>query len=95
MTDAVKIGNRNSKEDRERIRAIRAAARTIVDVSAEIEPNDEDMPEMDEEKSLVYFGGELKSLGDGRFGGYLVRFGDPKNVDLTGDFFSKETDLGV
>ena len=95
MTDAVKIGNRNSKEDRQRVRDIRAAARAIVDLSAEIEPNDEDMPEMDEEKSLVYFGGELKSLGDGRFGGYLVRFGDPKNVDLTGDFFSKETDLGV
>lgn len=37
----------------------------------------------------------LKSLGDGKFGGYLVRFGTPKDTDLENDFFSKETDLGV
>jgi HK97 family phage major capsid protein len=37
----------------------------------------------------------LKSLGDGKYGGYLVRYGTPKDTDLEGEFFSKETDLGV
>lgn len=44
---------------------------------------------------LIYFGTEVKALGDGRVGGYLVRFTNPKEPDLTGDFFSKSSDLGV
>lgn len=44
---------------------------------------------------LIYFGDTVKSLGEGRLGGYLVRFSGPKDTDLTGDFFSKNTDLGV
>lgn len=52
-----------------------------------------DMP-MDSEKTLVAFGGEVKALGDGRVGGYLVRFGDADNTDLEGDFFTPETEFG-
>lgn len=44
---------------------------------------------------LIAFGGEVKQLGDGRIGGYLVRFSGPRDPDLTGDFFSKETDFGI
>ena len=36
---------------------------------------------------LIYFGAEVKALGDGRVGGYLIRFSDPSTPDLTGDYF--------
>lgn len=39
-------------------------------------------------------GGAVKDLDDkGTFGGYLVRFGGPKEHDLEKDFFTKETDF--
>lgn len=44
---------------------------------------------------MIIFGAQVKALGDGKVGGYLVRYGTPKDADLEGDFFSKETDLGV
>ena len=47
------------------------------------------------EDNLMYFGDQVKALGDGKVGGYLVRYGNPKEPDLTGDFFTKDTDLGV
>lgn len=47
------------------------------------------------EDMLVAFGGEVKAQEDGKLGGYLVRYSDPKTPDLTGDFFSKETNLGI
>ncbi len=46
-------------------------------------------------ETLVVQGGEVKSLGEGKIGGYLVRFTAPKDTDLEGDFFDKNTDLGV
>lgn len=96
MEDETKSGNRNNREDRDRVRKIRSLSKQIIDTSIELEPNDSDdepMPVV--EKAMVFFGGDIKALGDGKIGGYLVRYGDPKNTDLTGDFFSKETDLGV
>ena len=96
MEDETKSGNRNNLSDRERVRKIRSLSKQIIDTSIEIEPNDSDdepMPVI--EKTMVFFGGDVKALGDGKIGGYLVRYGDPKNTDLTGDFFSAETDLGV
>jgi HK97 family phage major capsid protein len=47
------------------------------------------------DENLIYFGATVKALGDGRVGGYLVRFGDTKATDLEGDYFSRDTDLGV
>jgi len=44
---------------------------------------------------LVAFGGEVKDLGGGKVGGYLVMFGSPTQTDLTGDYFTKDTDFGV
>lgn len=43
----------------------------------------------------VTIGGELKALGDGRIGGYLVRFGTPDLPDLTGDYFDADTDFDL
>lgn len=43
---------------------------------------------------IVSYGGEVKALGNGRVGGYLVRFGDEMKTDLTGDFFTAQTDFG-
>ena len=43
---------------------------------------------------VLYFGGSVKALGDGRVGGHLVRFTTPDDPDLTGEFFTKDTDFG-
>lgn len=43
---------------------------------------------------LVSSGAEVKALGDGKVGGYLVRFGSAEQPDLEGDFFNVETDFG-
>ncbi len=64
--------------------------------TAVVEPGDLDviaakaMPD----DSLVWFGSAAKALGDGRVGGYLVRFSGPNDPDLTGDFFTPDTDFG-
>jgi HK97 family phage major capsid protein len=44
---------------------------------------------------LLTFGGEVKSLGDGRIGGYLVRFSDPEHHDLEGEYFDAATDYDI
>lgn len=43
---------------------------------------------------VTYYGGEVKALGDGKLGGYLVRFTTDTDPDLTGDFFDAATDYG-
>jgi hypothetical protein len=45
--------------------------------------------------TLVLFGGEIKALGNGKVGGYLVRFTDAEHPDLEGDFFTVESDLDI
>ncbi len=47
---------------------------------------------MDEE--LIIYGGEVKALGGGKVGGYLVRFSDKDSPDLEGDYFTEETEFG-
>lgn len=47
----------------------------------------------DEVKTVI--GGAVKALGDGKVGGYLVKFGDPKNADFVGDYFTKDTDFDI
>lgn len=37
----------------------------------------------------------LKTLGDGRIGGYLVVWGSPQQRDLHGEYFTPQTDLGL
>lgn len=45
--------------------------------------------------SLVIHGGTVKALGGGKIGGYLVRFSSADDPDLSGEFFTKQTDFGV
>lgn len=49
----------------------------------------------DDTNVLLAFGGEIKALGDGKLGGYLVRFTDATRPDLTGDFFTPQTDFDI
>ena len=43
---------------------------------------------------LISAGSEVKSLGDGKIGGYLVLFGDETKRDLEGEYFTPDTDFG-
>lgn len=47
------------------------------------------------EDFLSFTGSEIKDLGNGKIGGYLVIFSDPSSPDLAGDFFTKDTDFGT
>ncbi|MFA5635959.1 MAG: phage major capsid protein [Anaerovoracaceae bacterium] len=49
----------------------------------------------DEGDVLIAFGGAVKALGDGKIGGYLVRFSGPDAPDLEGEFFAPDTDYGA
>jgi hypothetical protein len=44
-------------------------------------------------EELITFGSEVKALGNGKVGGYLVRFTDETTPDLAGDYFTKSTDF--
>jgi hypothetical protein len=46
---------------------------------------------MEEEKTVVAYGGTVKALPGGKLGGYLVTFG---GTDLSGEYFTKDTDFG-
>lgn len=46
-----------------------------------------------ENQKSIYIGDAIKSLGDSRIGGYLVRWGSPDEKDLQGEYFTEETDL--
>jgi len=48
---------------------------------------------MAKKETVLSFGGELKALGDNRFGGYLVRFTSDVDPDITQDFFNDATDF--
>ena len=46
------------------------------------------------DNTLITYGGQVKALGGGRIGGYLVRFSTDEDPDLEGEYFTKETDFG-
>lgn len=54
----------------------------------------EAVAEMPTENMMSAYGSEIKSLGDGHIGGYLVRFGSPTQTDMDGDYFDATTDFG-
>ena len=86
IQDEIKAGRRNSAADEATLRGIRDKALAIAaDVDALGVPAPEAEPE------LVMFGAEVKALGDGKVGGYLVRFG---GADLVGDTFTPHTEFG-
>lgn len=43
--------------------------------------------------TVIYYGGEIKAVGEGKFGGYVVRWGSPSDADQQGDFFTPSTDF--
>lgn len=47
----------------------------------------------DFQDALCIQGGALKSLGDGRIGGYLAAWGTPRDTDVVGDYFTPDTDF--
>jgi hypothetical protein len=42
---------------------------------------------------LIHSGGAIKALDNERIGGYLVKFTDPNNRDLYGEYFDKNTEF--
>lgn len=42
----------------------------------------------------IALGGEVRALGDGRVGGYILSFGNPERRDLYGDYFTAGTEFG-
>jgi phage head maturation protease len=47
------------------------------------------------DETLINFGAEVKALGGGKVGGYLVKFSTADDPDLVGDFFTPETDFDL
>lgn len=45
--------------------------------------------------SLVFYGGSVKALGDGKVGGHLVLFSTEADPDLTNEFFTALTDFRI
>lgn len=87
MDDETKIGARNSRRDQARIQDAHDLLVENGAVCAGGKSVDMD--------NLISFGGEIKALGDGKLGGYLVRFSTSSDTDLTGDYFTKDTALTI
>ena len=101
---STKAGARNSATDRQHIRDIRAMAQQIINATAALEPTDDEdqYRELREAMAAVDMvvnvgGTEVKALGDGKLGGWMVLFGDPDNTDLSRyrDYFAPDTDYGL
>jgi hypothetical protein len=99
---------RYSKKDRELLQQVKTSAAGIVEAAVELGADEEDVQEVIDEAqeqaagkaldALVAFGGAVKALGEGKVGGYLVRFSDPANPadrDLMGEYFTKSTYFGA
>ncbi len=89
MTYEVKVGARNNQADANRLQMIHDYAVENGAMCGEGKALDisEDAP--------AFIGEAVKALDDGgKVGGYLVRFSTENDPDLTGDFFTKDTDFG-
>lgn len=94
--DSLKIGARNSAADQARLQMIHDYA---VENGAVCKPMDASGPlaVLSVDDAVVTYGGEIKSLPDGRIGGYLVLFGTPDQPDISPqrDYFDAKTDFGL
>ncbi len=52
------------------------------------------MSKQDELDTLTAYGAEVKALGGGKLGGYLVKHSTPNDPDATLEYFDAKTDLG-
>lgn len=94
--EELKIGARNSSTD---LKRIQEAHELLADLGANcrVKSDITELPLMSLEvdnDELVYQGDAVKALGDGKLGGYLVRFSSDTDPDLTGEFFTKDTNYG-
>jgi HK97 family phage prohead protease len=48
---------------------------------------------MTNDDTLICYGGDIKAEGEGKFGGYVVRWGSPQDADRQGEFFHPGTDF--
>lgn len=99
-TDGMKAGRRMQGGMLEKAKAALATFAELVKWAAYDDAEDaaegEDEDEGEPMKSaLVTVGPAVKALGDGKIGGYLVMFGDPATPDLTGDYFTPDTDFDL
>jgi len=88
IMDATKIGARNSRSDQERLQMMHDFSvenGAICQGGKAIAPDD----------ILVFDGSEVKALEGGKVAGYLVRFSTKSDPDLTGDYFTPDTDYGT
>lgn len=89
---SLKVGSRNSGIDMHRIQTMHDMS---VELGAKCDEMEEEEKSIDLENTLVISGSSVKSLGDNKFGGYLVTFSDYKNTDLSGEYFDKNTDFDL
>lgn len=72
---------------------------TEAEAQAQVRALYANMPEREKKSAgddlLVSFGGAVKSLGGGRIAGLAVPFGSPDDLDLDGEFFTRDTDYGL
>lgn len=85
----LKIGARNNRVDMQHIQSIHDAASALGAAC-----NFRNTRSVDLDETIITYGGEVKALGDGKIGGYLVRYSTASDPDATGDFFTPETDFG-
>jgi len=75
-------------------KAIRSAdTSTALSTSFGVRNEDEDVRDSGED-AMIALGGEIKALGNGWIGGYVVRFGNEVEKDLVGQWFTPGTYLG-
>ena len=91
----VKIGARNNSGDASRLQAIHDLA---VENGAVCKPAPEvvELPILSmQPEDLTYHGAQVKALGGGKVGGYLVRYGNEADTDVEGEYFDASTEFGV
>ena len=109
--DETKTGRRHSAKDQRLLNEVKAGATRIVEAALELGAEADEVQEAVEEaaeaampagkalapETVVAFGDAVKALGEGKIGGYLVRFSDaanPADRDLEGEYFTKATYFG-
>jgi hypothetical protein len=90
----LKVGARHSSADQRALQDIHDAAITLGAACPQPKGEVYEFALMSVDKGLVSFGTEVKALGDGRVAGHLVLYGDPQTKDLTGEYFTHDTDFG-
>lgn len=96
---SLKVGARNNSYDKERIKQIREAAKTIQNLTNEMDPENEEMKSAKMDGFIlsefnIMDATVIKASGDMELDVLLVPFGGPiKGKDTDGQFFDKDTNI--